>query len=76
MMHLIVMRIISIPLSLRPGYHNPSGSRDHNPPPLEDQRPYRSNPKSGTFPLAKYVCLVSLYALPCERETALNNFSY
>jgi hypothetical protein len=51
--------------SYGPGYHNP--------PPLEDRRPCRSTPIQEPPLLAKYVCLVSSYAMPCDHSGPTGN---
>jgi hypothetical protein len=69
-MYLVGMSILSILLSLGPGYQNPTGSRYHNPPLLEDRCPHRSNSSQEPSLLVIYVCPLSSYDMPCDHLRA------
>jgi hypothetical protein len=59
---------VSIILSLKPGYHNPTGLGYHNPPLLDDRRPRRSTPSHEPSLLVTFVCLVLSYGMPCDHS--------
>jgi hypothetical protein len=66
-MHLVHTDILLIILILGPGNHHPRG-QDITIHPLRRPRPRRSTPIQEPPLLATSVCLVSLYAMPCDHS--------